>query len=163
MADVMQLEKSHLVADVALEDVRAGLSAWSWLLEDGSWRPLFVGAAGDVFLANSEGVFRLDTGVGELERIADNESRFQKSLSDPVLAHDWLLEPVVDELRANGKELGPGQCYSFTILPVFEEGSYKAENRFVLPVVEHLRVTGDIHSKIKGLMDGDKVQIQAVE
>ena len=124
---------------------------------------LLVGAAGDVFLANSEGVFRLDTGVGELERIAENESGFHESLRDPALVHDWLLEPVVEELRANGKELGPGQCYSFTILPVFEEGSYKAENRFVLPVTEHLRVTGAIHSEINGLTDGDKVRIKVVE
>ena len=159
----MQLEKSHLVADVALEDVNAALSAWSWLLKDRTWWPLLVGAAGDVFLANSEGVFRLDTGVGELERIAENESGFHESLRDPALVHDWLLEPVVEELRANGKELGPGQCYSFTILPVFEEGSYKAENRFVLPVTEHLRVTGAINSEINGLTDGDKVRIKVVE
>lgn len=159
----MQLEKSHLVADVSLEDVSAALSAWSWLLKDRTWRPLLVGAAGDVFLANTEGVFRLDTGVGELERIAENEIGFHDSLMDPALIHDWLLEPVVEELRAGGKELGPGQCYSFTILPVFEEGSYKADNRFLLPVLEHLRVTGDVHSQINGLTDGDKVRIKVVE
>jgi hypothetical protein len=159
----MQLEKSHLVADVALEDVSVALSAWSWLLEEGRWCPLLVGAAGDVFLANAEDVFRLDTGVGELERIAENESRFWKLLNDPALVHEWFLEPVVDELRASAKELGPGQCYSFTILPVFEEGSYTAENRVVIPVVEHLRVTGDILSQINGLTDGDKVRIKVVE
>ena len=159
----MLLEKSHLVADVALQDVDTALSAWSWLLEGGRWWPLLVGAAGDVFLANSQGVFRLDTGAGELVRIAENESSFQELLNEPALVHDWLLEPVVDELRASGKYLGPGQCYSFTILPVFEEGSYKAENRVVLPVVAHLRVTGDMLSQIKGLADGDKVRIKVVD
>jgi hypothetical protein len=159
----MQLEKSHLVADVALADVSAALSAWSWLLEGGKWRPLLVGAAGDVFLATPEGVLRLDTGTGELQQVAENESRFQKLLRDPALVQDWLLEPVVDELRAKGKGLGPGQCYGFIILPVFKEGSYEAENRVVLPVVEHLRVTGDIHSQIDGLTDGDKVRIKVVE
>jgi Domain of unknown function (DUF1851) len=159
----MQLEKSHLMADVALEDVRAALSAWSWLLEDGRWSPLLVGAAGDVFLASPAGVFRLDTGVGELERIAENESMFQRSLHDPALVHDWFLEPVIDELRANGTKLRPGQCYSYAILPVFEQGSYKAENRFALPVVEHLRVTGEIHLQVKGLTDGGRVRIKVSE
>jgi hypothetical protein len=66
-------------------------------------------------------------------------------------------------LRAHANELGPGQCYSFTILPVFEEGSYTADNRIVISVVEHLRVTGDILSQINGLTDGDKVRIKVVE
>lgn len=159
----MRLEKAHLVADVPIEDVRAALSAWSWLLENGGWSPLLVGAAGDVFLASSQGVFRLDTGVGELQRIADSESMFQRSLCDPAMVHDWFLEPVVDELRAKGTKLRSGECYGFTILPVFEEGSYKAENRFALSVAEHLRFTGDIHSQVKGLTDGDRVRIKVIE
>jgi hypothetical protein len=76
--------------------------------------------------------------------------------------NDWLLEPVVDELRANGMELEPGQCYSFTVLPVFAEGSYEADNRFVPSVAEHLQITGSIHFQIKGLADGDKVRIDGI-
>lgn len=158
----MQREISHLIADVDLTSVSAELSAWSWLLEERTWAPILVSAAGGVFLTGAEGVFRLDTGIGELERITENEGGFQESLLDPLLVRDWLLEPVVDELRAEGKELGPGQCYGFTILPVFAEGSYKAANRFVLSVAEHLRITGDFHAQIKGLADGDKVRIQIV-
>ncbi len=159
----MQPAISHLVSEVDLNQVSAALSAWSWLLGEGVWSPLLVSAAGDVFLANTDGVFHLDTGSGTLEKIAESENGFKDLLLDPLLARDWLLAPVVDELRAAGMELEPGQCYGFTILPVFVEGSYKADNRFVLSVAEHLRITGSIHSQIKDVADGDKVRIEVIK
>jgi type VI secretion system (T6SS) immunity protein Tdi1 len=159
----MQSKNSYLFADVDLGEVRTALSEWSWFLK-GKWSPLLVSAVGDVFLENETGqVFRLDTGTGEIEPVASTVSAFSEALQSPASERDWLLAPVIDELRSQGKTLGRGQCYGFTILPVFKEGSYKAANRFVISALEHIRVTGNMHLQIKDLADGDKVRIRVVE
>ena len=152
------------MASVDLGEVRSALSEWSWLLREDAWNPVLVSAAGDVFLARASGeIFRLDTGSGELARIADTAAEFEASLEDPELAENLLLTPVIEELLDSGRALAPGQCFGFTILPVFEEGSYAADNRFPLSAIEHVRVTGDIHAQIQGVDDGQQVRLSIIE
>jgi hypothetical protein len=160
----MPLDRSRFVATVDLALVRAALSDWSWLLREGAWDPILVSAAGDVFLVGDSGeVFRLDTGGGELTRIAESRADFEAALEDCALAKDWLLTPVVEELLESGRGLGRGQCYGFSILPVFKEGSYGAVNRFPLSGVEHVGVTGNLHGQLQSFSDGQKIRLSVVE
>jgi len=156
----MQLGNSHLFVDVDLVEVSNALSEWSWFLK-GEWTPLSVSAVGDVFLENQTGkVFRLDTGVAELEAVAPSVAAFHEALQFPASLQEWLLAPVVAELQSQGKTLGHGQCYGFTILPIFREGSYRAENRFMLSALEHIRITGDMHSQLKDVPNGQAIKIK---
>jgi hypothetical protein len=156
----LAFEKSHLLADVDIQDVASAMAEWSWLLGS-SWSPILVSAAGDVFLTDSTGaVARLDTGVGALEPVAETREEFEAALDDPSTVADWFLEPVVNELRSEGKQLDRGQCYGFTILPIFQQGSYEASNRFCLTATEHIRVTGAMHLQLKDMADGETVQIE---
>jgi hypothetical protein len=85
----MPLDRSRFLATVDLTQVRAALSNWSWLLREGAWDPILVSAAGDVFLVCDSGeVFRLDTGGGELTRIAESRAEFETALEDSELAKD---------------------------------------------------------------------------
>ena len=155
----MQLIKPHLIADVQMNDVANSLSEWSWLL-GGGWSPLLVSAVGDVFLINLAGVIaRLDAGTASLEKVGEILDDFEKALDDPAIVAEWFLEPVVDELRSQGKRLSIGECYGFTILPIFEGGSYTAGNRFCLSATEHIRLTGDVHSQLRDVPDGGSVRI----
>jgi len=155
----MQRIKPHLIADVQIDDIAKSLSEWSWLLCD-AWSPLLVTAVGDVFLIGSAGaIARLDTGVASLEQVAGTLDEFKKAVGDPNIAAEWFLEPVVDELQSQGKRLKRGQCYGFTILPIFKEGSYTAENRFCLAATEHIRLTGDVHSQLRDAPDSASVRI----
>jgi hypothetical protein len=159
----MQPCKPHLTAEVALDAVTEALHAWRWLL-GAAWSPLLVSAAGDVFLINSAGsIARLDTGVGTLEIVADTRDDFEAALNNPAVIADWFLQPVVDELRAHGKRLSCGQCYGFTILPIFKEGDYGAGNRYCLDAMEYLRFTGDIHQKLHNVPDAERVHIQTTD
>jgi hypothetical protein len=159
----MRIGKSHLIADVERDEVAAALSAWRWFLGR-DWSPLLVSAVGDVFLIDPSGkIARLDTGTACLERVAETRDEFEVALSDPGVMADWFLEPVVDELRAAGKCLGTGQCYGFTILPIFQEGEYGAANRFCLTAREHIKATGDLHLQLKEIPDGQGVQIRIVD
>jgi hypothetical protein len=159
----IEIQKPHLIADVPLGDVALSLDEWSWLLGDG-WSPILVTAAGDVFLTNEAGaVARLDTGAGTLDRVAETHDAFEAALDDPEVVADWFLEPVVEELREQGNRLGRGQCYGFTILPIFQEGSYAAPNRFCLDAIEHIRLTGSMHFKLADVADGESVRIKVTD
>jgi hypothetical protein len=152
--------KSHLLADVDLQDVVNALSERSWLLDE-AWCPLLVSAAGDVFVTAPTGsVARLDTGPGTLEHVAETHELFEAALGHQDTVADWFLEPVVDELVSQGKSLVRGQCYGFTILPIFEQGSYDASNRFCITATEHIRFTGSMHRQLKDMQDGETVRIE---
>lgn len=125
--------------------------------------PLWVSAAGDVFLTNAAGsVARLDTGSGTLEDVAASVREIEAMLADLNGADELLLTPVISELRRGGKLLASGQCYGFTILPIFREGSYKAENRFMLSDLEHIRYTGAMHLKLKEVPDDQSVEVKVL-
>ena len=70
-----------------------------------------------------------------------------------------FLPPLVDRLHAAGKRPGVGECYGFTILPVFAEGKYDTDNMVVVPVREQLVGIADIHRQLDGLPNGAAVQV----
>jgi len=158
----MRRVESHLVADVDLEHVRSALADWGWLIGN-EWSPILLSAVGDAFLVNSSGrIARLDTGSGKLELIARSLREFEGAWVKPSVLDEWFLTPVVEALRTAGKTLGPNECYGFTVLPIFAEGSYAADNRFVLNALEHIRFTADMHRQLKDVKDGELVEIKVV-
>jgi hypothetical protein len=154
---------SHLIADVALSTVEMALQDWRWLCPDVR-NLILMSAVGDVFFEDSQGqVNRLDCGVGSIHPIARSRVAFEESADVADNQNEWFLRPVVQELRSKGVLLGSGQCYGFTILPIFREGSYGAANRFVLSATEHLRLTADIIQQIKDIPDGQSVELRVVD
>lgn len=150
----------YLVIDIESLDLVTALKDWRWLIGPDA-QALYVTAAGDVILTYDSGlVALLDTGGGDVEVIARSVEAFEQALSDPENLADWFAAYVVGQLREQGVLLGPGQCYGYTTLPVFAEGSYGPENRFVLSALEHLAFTADVHKQIKDLPDGAKVRIK---
>jgi hypothetical protein len=137
------------------------LAEWRWLL---GGLPRLVGwsAAGDLFVRDDGGnVLRLDTGGGELERVAPSIEAFEHALSDPDRAAELLLLPVVYAFEARHGALGTTECLGFTTLPILG-GSYTVENRYRLPVREHASFTGDLHRQLRDLPDGTAVRIKIV-
>jgi hypothetical protein len=149
-----------LLASVSLADVEMALRDWQFLHAD-LGRPILMSAVGDVFVEGAKGqVNRLDTGGGTLSVIAESRAVFDATASNPENLDEWFLQPVVTELRAKAILLGHNQCYGFTILPMFREGSYGAANRFVLNALEHIRCTADIVRQTQSLRDGESVEIR---
>ncbi len=141
------------------EEALASLcESWSWLLGE-SWQPLLFSAIGDVFLRLPAGtVWWLSTATGSLEQVAGSECEFADLLRGDRV-DEWFLPGLVDALQAMGKRLSPGQCYSYTTLPVFAQGSFSAENMFPLSAAEHFSLTGRIMRQIQSLPDGANVSI----
>ena len=136
--------------------------AWSWLLPE-HYQPILFTALGDMFFQVPSGdVHWLNTGTGEVTQVAANLSEFERHL-ETDLAVDWLLPDLIEQLVAAGKVLQPGQCYGFTILPIFREGTYTIDNLRPMSAKEHFVITGGLHKAIQDVPDGAKVQFKQVE
>jgi hypothetical protein len=137
-------------------------SAWGWRLKE-PFRPVLFSALGDMFFARDAGdVWWLNTGSGELTRVAASVEEFQRLLGTSI-ADEWLLPPLVEQLRTAGKLLQPGECYTFVTLPVFAEGNYEVDNLNPVRAREHFALTGGIHQDLQAYPDGSKVKLTVVK
>ena len=138
------------------------LEEWHWLLTPRFSIWLFT-RAGDLFITLPNGsIHMLEVGSGELSRVADSRDDACAKIDQPGVADKWPRIPVIDQLVASGCVLGPGQCYSYKILPVLG-GSYKAEERVLLPIREHFGAWGSLHRQIADLPDGAEIEIKVTD
>lgn len=155
----MQHIEQNLLAQVSLSDVREALLDWSWKLPEDA-DPIAVTAAGDVLLTNDIGeIMLLDCGCGSLDTVAASPEEFEARCADPELRDDWFQAHVVETLVQDGEELELGQCYGYTVLPIFKEGSYDASNRYCIDALEFIRFAAYVHSQVKDMPDGSSVQL----
>ena len=150
----------QLEPDIARET----LKAWSWLVPQ-PWTPVVCSMVAGIFLEMPNGeVHWLDTGTALIEKVADTRDAFEEILrSSPDLVEDWFLPGLVEQLHAAGKRTQTGECFGFTILPVFAEGKYAVDNMFVLPVREQFVGVAEIHRQLSGEPDGTTVQFKVVD
>jgi hypothetical protein len=118
-----------------------------------------------MFLERPDGtVHWLDTGTGLVEQVANNRAGFEEIIkASPDLVDEWFLPTLVERLHAADKKAGAGECYGFTILPVFAEGKYEVANMFVVPVTEQFVGLADVHRQLSELPDGASVQVKVVD
>jgi hypothetical protein len=148
--------REDLIVPLAGADTDAMLEFWRWLIP-ASHRPLFATALGDLFLTDPDGrVLWLDVGDGQLQQVAD-AAEFERAVADPDNNSLWFGAVLVDMLRAAGKVLGPGECYSYWRLPILG-GEYEPANFTIYPVGHHFRVWGPIHEKLRDVPDGTEVE-----
>lgn len=147
--------RSDLIVTPDAEAVATLQDSWNWLLP-AQYRPLLFTATGDMFYEDEDGeVFWLNTGMGDIERVAANAAEFEELLETEA-AEDWLLPELIDAVTASGKVLRPGQVYGFHMLPVFPSGDYVPENIVVVAAKDAYRITGYIHRRMCGLGDDEK-------
>lgn len=149
------LQASFKPQDAAITALQAH---WRWLLGD-DWQPFLFSSIGDVFLTVAAGsVWWLSTATGSLEHIADSREHFSVLLEGES-ADEWFLPGLAAALCAHGKPLGDGECYSYTVFPVFEHGSFSVENMFATPAVDHFATSGRLHESIRSLPDGSEAVV----
>jgi len=157
----MSLGWASLTCTPSDKAVKQLAESWVWLLRE-PFVPVLFSALGDVFLQlDSGGVWWLNTGVGELTKVAESVQEFRELLGTE-LADDWFMPTLIQSLHAAGKIAQPGQCYNYVTLPVFAEGKYDVANLNPVPAHEHFMLTGHLLSEINGLPDGAKVKINVV-
>jgi hypothetical protein len=131
---------------------------WAWLLGE-HWTPFLFSAIGDVFFTvPAQSVWWLSTATAQVELVAESKNQFEHLLQTEAF-DEWFLPGLVSYLQSEGKTLDAGQCYSYFTLPVFEHGSFSAENMFALDAAEHYAGSAKIHLQLRGLQDGSEVTV----
>ena len=146
------------------EIAREAAAAWAWLVP-APWTPVLCSMVAGIFLEKSNGeVHWLDTGTAFIEKVANTRDEFDEIVqSSPDLVEEWFLPGLVEQLLEAGKRPSAGQCYGYTILPIFAEGKYAVDNMFVVPVREQFVGMADIHRQVSELPDGAQVRIKIVD
>ena len=158
----MEASRSALTFTPDADAVETLRSEWAWLLP-AAFSPVLFSVLGDMFFLDRSGeVFWLNTGTGEVVTVACSAQEFQKLLATEQ-AGDWFLPDLIEKLRSCGKIAGPGECYTYAILPVFPEGKYEEWNFAPVPAREHFALTAHIHKSIAGLPDGSRVRLSVEE
>jgi hypothetical protein len=149
---------SSLTFEPTAEAIEQLSESWAWLLKT-PFRPVLFSSLGDMFFARDDGaVWWLNTGAGELTRVADSIDDFREKLGTE-LADDWFLPHLVEQLHAAGKIPEPGECYTYVTLPIFQEGRYVVENLNPVPASEHFSLSGEVHRQIAALPESAKLKI----
>lgn len=97
-----------------------------------------------------------------MQPVATTETEFRRAVTDPDNNGYWFGAALVDRLRASGKTLGPGECYSYVQLPMLG-GEYEPANFRIYDVVTHFRVWGPIHEQLRDLPDGATITFKVGE
>ncbi len=146
------------------DTARDAAAAWAWLVPP-PWTQVLCSMIGGIFLEKPDGtVHWLDTGTGMIEPVAGTRAEFEAALaSSPDRVEEWFLPGLVERLHAAGKRPADGQCFGFTILPIFREGGFESGNMRVVPVREQLLGTAEIHRQLSALPDGTRVRFKVVD
>ena len=120
---------------------------------------------GGVFVERPNGeVHWLDTATGLVEQVARSRADFEETIrTSSDLVDEWFLPPLVERLHVAGKKPKAGECFGFTILPIFAEGKFEVGNMFVVPIGEQFIGLAEIHHQLSKLPDDSKVQMKVVD
>ncbi|HTU66592.1 MAG TPA: T6SS immunity protein Tdi1 domain-containing protein [Steroidobacteraceae bacterium] len=137
-------------------------AAWAWKLTE-PFSPIVFSALGDMFYARDNGeIWWLNTGSGELKKVAKNVDEFKQLLATDMI-DEWFLPPLIEATCNVGKVLQPGECYTYVTLPIFAEGRYEPDNLNPVRAREHFVLSGGIHKDLQTYPDGTKVKLSVVK
>ncbi len=101
------------------------LKHWAWLLKDQlEFNVWFLTRFADLFVyMDDDSVWRLDTGAGTFERLAESRNEFADLIDIEDNVGLWFLPNLIDVLESQGRLLQPGQCYENRDSALFTRGS----------------------------------------
>jgi Domain of unknown function (DUF1851) len=102
-------------------------------------------------------VFWLDTGRGQLARIATSADEFKSAAQPTDPADEWFKPQLLGDLLTKGIRLGRGQCYSYKIPPTFG-GRMEPSNFEPVDLPVHFGILGQIQRQVRNLPEGTRVR-----
>ena len=152
----MTIDFHQFVKDISKIDLEDICSDWQWLLKN-QYTPIIVSCAGDIFLVDkNESISWLDTGAGQLQKIADNLEQFNSALENIENIDKWFQASIVLELIEKGMILLENQVYSYKLMPILS-GDYSPENFELTDMSVHFSFTGQICKQVKDLPEGTRI------
>jgi hypothetical protein len=152
----MTIDYRQFIKDITKIDLVDICSDWQWLLTE-LYSPIIVSLSGDMFLTDKDGtVSWLDTGTGQLTRIAENSSDFFTALEDIDNIDKWLLASAVLDLIESGLILKENEVYSYKIMPIMN-GDYSLTNFDATDISVHFSMTGQVCRQLQNVPHGTKI------
>jgi hypothetical protein len=152
----MTIDYRQFIKDINRIDITDICSDWQWLLNN-QYIPIMVSCSGDMFLIDeTKSVSWLDTGTGQLQKIADDVDQFNSALADIDNIDKWFLASVVLDLIEKGMNLKENEVYSYKLMPILN-GNYSTENFEMTDISVHFSMTGQICRQVKDLPDGTRI------
>ena len=154
----MAMNLSDYLLDQQDQEWAGILADWAWLLPS-DLTVWMVNRFGDIIFVPDDGtVHFLDIGAGFVRQLpGSREEVFTQAVAGGH-AGNSLVVSLTDNCVASGLTLGPGQCYTFKVAPVFG-GKYGPDNVEVGDLAVTYRLLAQIHRQIKGLRDGGQVRV----
>jgi Domain of unknown function (DUF1851) len=138
-----------LIDDSSLDFSRL-LRDWRWLLV-GSFRVVVGSKFGDWFVERPGGaVEMLDMRSGKLNQVAASRGEFYELIRTREKQEEWLLSDLVMRLKEKGIVLGPGQCYAFSVPPIFG-GTVDPDSVEVMDLAVWVSFCGQIQEQVRNL------------
>jgi hypothetical protein len=143
-------------------DFEALLREWRWLVDE-TYSPVLLSARGDLFLAAPDGsIHWLQTGTGQFSRVASSLAEFERLKTLPEKVQEWFAPKLVGTLKAQGMELGPGQCYGYMNPPCLG-GRNEPLNVEPADLYVHFNILGQIAYQINDAPPDTKAAAAEVE
>jgi hypothetical protein len=145
-----------LIREVSKLDITRICQTWSWLMV-GQEDLAFVSLAGDLFFTGINGEINwLETGSGQLRRVADNIEHFEQLCEDEDNLDYWFLSTLIGKLIDAGKILGENEVYGYSLMPMLG-GEYSLDNCYPVDLYRHFELTGIICESTKDVADGTAI------
>jgi len=152
----MNFDYNQFIKDITKIDLDDICSDWQWLLNK-EYSPVMVSLSGDMFLADQNAlIFWLDTGKGQMKKIADNTHHFKSLLEDLDNIDEWLMASTVLDLIEADILLKENEVYSYKIMPILN-GDYSLENFDTADISVHFSMTGQICRQVINLPEGTRI------
>jgi len=152
----MTIDYQQFIKDISKIDLVDICSDWQWLLND-LYSPMMVTLSGDMILTDKDcAVSWLDTGTGQLTRIADNSFHFFTAVKDIDNIDKWFLASTVLDLMESGLILKENEVYSYKIMPIMN-GGYALTNFDATHISVHFSMTGQICRQLQNVPNGTKI------
>jgi hypothetical protein len=152
----MRITWKHLIVTFDAANGDAILADWRWLVGD-SVELFLVSSLGDLFLKDTQGrIVWLEVGAARQAIVAESGDEFKQLMQQPSHAEDWFLPHLVGDLIQSGKQLGPGQCYSYQLPPLLG-GTMELDNFEPADLLAHCSMFGQIAQQTQNLPEGTRI------
>ncbi len=118
---------------------------------------------GNLVIKDADGSYwRLSPEECKCEKVAANREELDTLSRDQQFLADWYMSRLTNEARSRLGELAEGRKYCLKI-PSVLGGEYGGENLATAPIVDLVRMSGDVAKQIRDLPDGAKVRFKFVD
>ena len=142
-----------------IEEIKA---SWGWVGID----PIEVVGEndfGNLMIKDTNGKYwRLCPEDVYCEIIANNREELDSLSTDQEFLEDWYMQSLVEQAKEHLGPLTEGRKY-FLVTPGILGGEYGINNIKTAPLIEIIRLSGDIGKQIKDLPEGSKIELKVVD